>query len=134
MDAKKFLPENDVKSVLYGDPIPLNLQVCDGRDDLEVFADIIGPDGKRYVSEIRLPHFSKGLYISTAIEMPPVPRVFAQYVIKKNGQILMDYEIVTEIFFGREKPEEPPKWHLGWVRTKKFAEGFKVGYAKKANA
>ena len=126
MDCSKQLRFDESKSVLFGDPIPLNLQVSDGRDDLQVFANIIAATGAG-LARVRLNHFQGGFYASTSYPMPETDHIFAQYVIEKNGQPLTDYEIVSEMFLGIPRIEAP-KWIIGWAMDETFAEGFIIGH------
>jgi hypothetical protein len=126
MEVGKSLRFEDAKSISFGDPLPLNLQVSDGRDDLEVYANIIAPSGAG-LARVRLSHFQNGFYVSTSFPMPESPHVFAQYVIEKNGRPLEEYEIVTETFYGKA-PVEQIKWIVGWVVDETIAEGFIVGH------
>lgn len=126
METKKVLSFDESKTVTFGDPIPLNLQVSDGRDDLEVYANIIAPSGAG-LARVRLNHFQNGFYASTSYPMPESSHVFAQYVIEKNGQLVMEYEIVSETFNGKPAVEQV-KWVIGWAMDETFAEGFIVGH------
>jgi hypothetical protein len=126
MEAKLNLRFEDLKSITFGSPVPLNLQVSDGRDDLTVYANIIKQSGESH-SRVQLVHFSNGFYASNELKMPEVPLIFAQYVIEKNGQLLTDYEIVTETFYGKP-PVAEEKWAIGFAVNEVFAEGFILGY------
>ena len=126
METKKVLNFDESKAILFGDPIPLNLQVSDGRDDLQIFANIIAPTGAG-LARVKLNHFQNGFYASTSYPMPETDHVFAQYVIEKNGQPLTEYEIVSEMFLGVARVELP-KWIIGWAIDETFAEGFIVGH------
>ena len=126
MESNKILSFAESKSIIFGDPIPLNLQVSDGRDDLTVYANIIAASGAG-LARVRLNHFQNGFYASTSYPMPEADRIFAQYVIEKNGQPVTEYEIVSEMFKGVPKIESP-KWIIGWAMDESFAEGFIIGH------
>ena len=66
-------------------PIPLFVQVTDGRSDLIIEVDVFNASTNELVaSNVRLDHVSSGLYNNYSIAMPNVTSVNAQYKVYEN--------------------------------------------------
>jgi hypothetical protein len=96
--------------VQVGRPIPLTLQVFDGREDLKVSVIIMDRFGKEFFRQ-PMPHIKNGFYASFEIEMPDQEVLIAQYLTSAPE----DYEMVQDVFIGVPAPVQPEKIMVGEV-------------------
>ena len=97
--------------VQVGQPIPLNLQLYDGKSDVKVMS-IIVDSNKNEVFRADLSHVSNGLYLNMDFPMPEfVDFVIAQYFTDKPEE----YAVVTDTFKAVPKPVPEEKIIVGEV-------------------
>jgi len=109
--------------VVVGSPIPLWLQLFDGRDDLQPKALIYSDKGER-LSERVLTHFGGGLYLDKSFPMPSgVDHVYAQYLVQKDKRSVDDYELTTDFFYAVQPEKEEEKFSIGVITEEKLESG-----------
>lgn len=103
-------------NVTVGDPIPLILQLFDGKDNYKPVAILFDDSGDQ-IAEIPLVHFGRGLYLDKSIPMPEGVRlIIAQYHVRDlDGRPVDDYELVTDIFNAVQKQKAPEKRMIGQI-------------------
>ena len=98
--------------VQVGSPIPLTLQVFDGKEGLKVSAVLMDLHGKEF-SRVSMNDHGNGLYIDLSVSMPDVDMLVAQYFANSE-----DYEVAQDIFKAIPKPMSPEKMLVGEVVAK----------------
>lgn len=108
--------------VVVGEPIPLNLQLYDGRDDMQPEVVLYSSEGERLGRRVLI-HFGNGLYLDKSFLMPDTEEVVAQYEVKKDRRPVDDYEIVTETFYAVQPEKPAPKFAIGRLIEQKTEGG-----------
>jgi hypothetical protein len=91
-----------------GKPIPLRVQLRDGRSGLKVVASLLDDVGK-LLETARLFDAGAGLYFSNEIKMPDLPNVTAQIQVDGTDQNGDPYSKGIETFISKPKVKAPEK-------------------------